>query len=109
MDLSEWAPYIGKEKAMLLMQEQYLLCYDALQHFFNCVEEHNGSPDSRSCVVPFSWLPQGNCVAVAECSAMVRKIDADLKEGLKERKKKAFKTLQNEIGNAITACCLETV
>jgi hypothetical protein len=35
---------------------------------------------------------------------MIRKINASLKEGLQERNKMASKTLQNEKGNAITAC-----
>jgi hypothetical protein len=39
--------------------------------------------------VSFAWLPQGNSVAVAECSGMIRKINASLKKGLKEGNKRA--------------------
>jgi hypothetical protein len=40
---------------------------------------------------------------------MVRQVDTSLTEGLKEINKRASKTLQNEKGNAITACCFEKV
>jgi hypothetical protein len=40
---------------------------------------------------------------------MVGKVNAGLKEGLKERNKRASYTLQNEKGDAIAACCLEGV
>jgi hypothetical protein len=43
---------------------------------------------------------------------MVRKVSTSLKEALKERNKRAFKTLQNENNEkekAVTTCCLEGV
>jgi hypothetical protein len=40
---------------------------------------------------------------------MVGKVNASLKERPKERDKRASKALQNEKGDAITACCLEGV
>jgi hypothetical protein len=40
---------------------------------------------------------------------MVGKVNAGLKEGLKERNTGASKALQNEKGDAVTACCFEDV
>jgi hypothetical protein len=40
---------------------------------------------------------------------MVGKVDADMKEGLEERDQRAFKTLSNKKGDAITACFFEGV
>ncbi len=46
---------------------------------------------------------------MAEYSGMVGKVDADLKEGLEKRDKRASKALRNEKGDAIAACSLERV
>jgi molybdopterin-guanine dinucleotide biosynthesis protein A len=40
---------------------------------------------------------------------MIRKINASLKERLKEGNMRVSKTLQNKKGNTITACSLERV
>jgi hypothetical protein len=46
---------------------------------------------------------------MAECSKMVREINACLEEELEEGDKRTSQTLQYEKGNAIAACCLEGV
>jgi hypothetical protein len=100
---------LGREEAELLRQGQYLSCYNTLQHLPKLVKEGNRSPSSRDRVVSFAWIFQGNSVAMAESSGMIREIDASLKEGHKKGHERAFKTLQDDIGNAITACCFERV
>ncbi len=100
---------LGREEAMLLRQRRNLSCYNTLQHLPKHVKEGNGSPGSRDRVVSFAWLSQGNGVAMAESNGMIRVINASLKEGLKKRYKWASKKLQNEKGDAITACCFERV
>jgi hypothetical protein len=100
---------LSREEAVLLRQGRYPSCYDALQHLPKRVKEGNGSPGSRDQVVSFAWLLQGDGVAMAESSGMIREINACLKEGLKKRHERASKTLQNEKGDAITACCFERV
>jgi hypothetical protein len=100
---------LSREEAVLLRQGRNLSCYDALHHLPKRVKEGNGSPGSRDRVVSFAWLSQGNGVAVAESSGMIRKINASLKEGLKKGHKRTSKALENEKGDAITACCFERV
>jgi hypothetical protein len=100
---------LSREEAVFLRQGQNLSCYNTLQHLPKRVKEGNGLPGSRDRVVSFAWLPQGNGVAMAESSGVIRVINASLKEGLTKRHKRASKTLQNEKGDAITACCFERV
>jgi hypothetical protein len=52
--------------------------------------ECNESPGSKGEVLSFQLL-QGNSVAMAECSGMVRKNNASLKERLKKHNKRASK------------------
>jgi hypothetical protein len=96
---------LGREEAVLLRQGRYPSCYNTLQHLLKRVKEGKGLPGSRDRVVSFAWLSQGNSVAMAESSGMIREIDASLKEGLKKGHERASKTLQNKKGDAITACC----
>ncbi len=46
---------------------------------------------------------------MAECSGIVGKVNAGLKEGLKYRKKRVSQILQIEKSDTITACCIEWV
>jgi hypothetical protein len=48
-----------------------------------------------------------NDVAGAECNGMIGKLNTGLEEWLQIRNKRITKTLEDESGNAITACCLE--
>jgi hypothetical protein len=73
------------------------------------VQKGNGLPSFRDRIISLTWLPQKKGVAVAECSEIVREVNAGLTKRLKERKKRASKTLKNEKGDAITACCFEAV
>jgi hypothetical protein len=98
---------LGREEAVLLRQGRYPSCYNTSQHIPKRVKEGNGSPGSRDRVVSFAWLSQGNSVAMAESSGMIREMDATLKEGLKKGHKRACKTLQNKKGDPIAACCFE--
>jgi hypothetical protein len=100
---------LSREEAVLLRQGRNLSCYNALQHLPKRVKEGNGLPGSMDRVVSFAWLSQGNGVAVAESSGMIRKINGSLKEGLKKRNKRASKTLHNEKGYTIAACSFERV
>jgi hypothetical protein len=100
---------LGREEAVLFRQGQYPSCYNTLQHLTKRVKEGYGLPGSRDKVVSFAWLSQGNSVAMAESSGMIREIDACLKKGLKIGHERASKTLQNKKGDAITACCFERV
>jgi hypothetical protein len=100
---------LGREEAVLLRQGQNSSCYNILQHLPKRVKEGNGSPGTRDRVVSFAWLSQGNGIAMAESSGMIREINASLEERFKNRQKRASKTLQNEEGDVITACCFERV
>jgi hypothetical protein len=75
---------LGTEEAVLLRQGRYPSCYNTLHNLPKRVKEGNGSPGSRDRVVSFAWLSQGKSVAMAESSAMIREVNASLKEGLEK-------------------------